>query len=154
MKEHLALFRPRQGAVSTTLKPRRNNWLLAVCIAMAAPAWPAAAQSPPAAEQDQLALEAALQLYSARLLQTAQGRRSYPAAALEQNLSGSVQIEISISSDGKLKAKELVVSSNHRALDQHALQLMELAVPLTEIPSALKGRAFRVPVSVRYVIPE
>jgi len=112
------------------------------------------AQPAPTGQEDQSALEAGLQLYSALLLQTAQGRRSYPAAALEKRLSGRVQVEISIGADGKLEAERVVATSHHRELDEHAMHLMELAVPLTAIPPALRGRAFRVLVSVDYVIPE
>jgi len=132
------------------------GWLLAACAALAAPAWPAPAQpAPPAAlAQDQAAIDAALQLYSARLLQTALKHRGYPRAALEQKLSGVAEIEITVGADGKLKQQNLVGSTHNRELDEHALRLMELAVPLTEIPTALAGRAFRVPVSVNYVIPE
>ena len=133
---------------------RLSCWLLPASIGLALPAWAATAEPAPAAQEEQRAFEAGLQLYSALLLQTAQGRRSYPAAAVEQKLSGRVQIEISIGADGKLKAQRLIASSHHRVLDEHALQLMELAVPLTELPPALRSRAFRVTVSVNYVIPE
>jgi len=135
-----------------------RRWLTAACVALAASAWPAPAQvGSPQTDQptrSQAEVDAALQLYSARLLQTGQKHRSYPAAALEQNLSGVAEIEIDVGADGKLKHKSLVGSSHHRILDEHAMQLMELALPLTEIPSALNGRAFKVHVTVNYVIPE
>lgn len=145
-------LRSRDGSV--ILKQPLNPWLAAVCIALAAPALPALAQTSPAAAQQEDELDAALQLYRARLLQTAQRRRSYPAEALEQRITGTVNVEITVSGDGRLKQKRLLTSSSHGSLDTHALQLLEEAAPLTEVPSALKGRAFRVPVTVNYVLPE
>ena len=135
-----------------------RQWLTAACAALAVLAWPIPAQlaTPETGlpTRSQAEVDAALQLYSARLLQTGQKHRGYPAAALEQNLTGVAAIEIDVGADGKPKHKNLVGSSGHRILDEHALQLMELALPLTEIPSALNGRAFKVHVSVVYVIPE
>ncbi len=133
-----------------------TQWLVAGCIASAAPAWPAPAQTFPAPliAQDQAAIDAALELYSARLLQTAMQHRGYPARALEQRLSGVADIEITIGADGKLQQKSLAGGTHHRVLDEHALQLIEQAVPITAIPSALSGHAFRVKISVNYAIPE
>ena len=135
-----------------------RRWLTAACAALAASAWSAPAQvGSPRTDQparSQAEIDAALQLYSARLLQTGQKQRGYPAAALEQHLSGVATIEIDIGADGKPEHKSLVGSSHHQILDEHAMQLMELALPLTEIPSALNGRAFKVHVTVNYVIPE
>lgn len=137
---------------------RLRRWLTAACAALALSAWPAPAQvgSPQAGPppHSQSAVDAAMQLYGARLLQTGHKHRGYPAAALEQKLSGVATIEVEIGADGKVKHKSLIGSSSHRILDEHAMQLMELALPLTEIPSALTGRAFKVRVSVNYVLPE
>jgi TonB family protein len=148
------------GAVSRAAEsvkpPPRGGWLVAVCAALAAPAWPAPPQTPvpAAAVTDQAAIDAALQLYGARLLHTALQHRGYPEAALQQKVSGVAVVEITVGADGKLKNQTLVGSTRHGVLDEHALQLMQLAVPLTEVPSALSGRAFRVPVSINYVIPD
>ena len=135
-----------------------RRWLAAACAALAASAWTATAQvgSPQTGQpaHTQAEVDAALRLYSARLLQTGQKLRGYPTEALEQNLSGVATIEIDIGADGKATHKHLTGSSGQRILDEHAMQLVELALPLTEIPSALNGRAFKVHVSVNYVIPE
>ena len=137
---------------------RLRRWLTAACAALAVAAWPALAQvdSPQTGQppQSKAAVDSALQLYGARLLQTGHKHRGYPAAALEQKLTGVATIEIGIGADGKVKHKSLVGSSSHSVLDEHAMQLMELALPLTEIPSALTGRAFTLRVSVNYVLPE
>ena len=137
---------------------RLRRWLTAACAALALSAWPAPAQvsSPQAGPppHSQAAVDSAMQLYGARLLQTGHKHRGYPAAALEQKLSGVATIEVEIGADGKVKHKSLIGSSSHRILDEHAMQLLELALPLTEIPSALNGRAFKVHLSGNYVIPE
>ncbi len=134
---------------------------LVALVAAALPAWPAQPEpaAPPgrganSAAEDKAATDAALQLYRAMLLQSAMQRRGYPAQALARRLSGAVDIEITVGADGKLQHETLIGSSGHTLLDEDALGLLQLAVPLTAIPPALVGRAFRLTVSVNYAIPE
>jgi periplasmic protein TonB len=102
----------------------------------------ALAQDSGASLADKVAIDDALQLYGARLLQVSAKVRSYPEAAVAQQIEGTVQVNVTVGADGKLKQRELIRSSGHALLDEHALAMVETAVPLTEIPLALKNRQF------------
>jgi TonB family protein len=97
--------------------------------------------------------DAALQLYTLKLVQTGMKIRTYPAAAQARGEEGSVTVEISMSANGKLDAANLIESSGHASLDSHALALLGQAVPMTEIPAALHNRAFSFRVVLAFKLP-
>ncbi len=107
-----------------------------------------------AAAQAPEAIAAALQLYQYRLLQAGTKLRGYPPEAINSRLEGSTTISLHISAEGALARQTVIQSSGHRILDEHALALLALAVPLTEIPLALHNSAFIVRVVVNYVLPK
>lgn len=107
-----------------------------------------------AAAQAPEAIAAALQLYQYRLLQAGTKLRGYPPEAINSRLEGSTTISLHISAEGALTRQAVIQSSGHRVLDEHALALLALAVPLTEIPLALHNRAFIVRIVVDYVLPK
>ncbi|MBI4293474.1 MAG: TonB family protein [Betaproteobacteria bacterium] len=109
----------------------------------------AAAQDP-----DPEAIAAALQLYQYRLLQAGTKLRGYPPEAVNARLEGSASVSLHISAAGALTRRAVIQSSGHRVLDEHALALLEEAVPLTEIPLALHNRAFIVRIVVAFVLPK
>ena len=95
----------------------------------------------------------ALQLYSARLLQVGRKLGSYPQEAVARRLEGTAQVMVTIAADGSLKQQQLVRSSGHEALDAHAFAILEKAVPLAELPSALKNSQFAVLVTFVFALP-
>ncbi len=99
-------------------------------------------------------MAAALQLYQYRLLQVGMRLRGYPPEAIASRLEGSTTISLHISAEGALARQSVIQSSGHRVLDEHALALLALAVPLTEIPSALHNRAFIVRIVVAFALPK
>jgi protein TonB len=107
-----------------------------------------------AAAQDPEAIGAALQLYQYRLLQVGTKLRGYPPEAVNSRLEGSTTVSLHISAGGALTHQSVIQSSGHRVLDEHALALLALAVPLTEIPLALHNRAFIVRIVVAFVLPK
>jgi protein TonB len=107
-----------------------------------------------AAAQDAEAIGAALELYQYRLLQAGTRLRGYPPEALNSRLEGSTTVSVHISAEGALTHQAVIQSSGHRVLDEHALGLLALAVPLTEIPRALQNRAFVVRIVVAFVLPK
>lgn len=119
-------------------------WFIALwaLVAWAAPGERALAQDP-----------AAIELYKARLLQTGARLRAYPAEAYAQQLSGTVLLTISVSADGQLTRNVLAQSSGHRILDEHALALIEKAVPATQLPLGLRDTAFTIQVAVVFALP-
>ena len=105
-----------------------------------------------AQETDEMA--AALQLYQYRLLQVGTRLRGYPPEALGAHLEGATTISLHISAEGTLARQTVIQSSGHRVLDEHALALLALAVPLTEMPSALHNTAFIVRIVVAFALPK
>ena len=97
--------------------------------------------------------DAALQLYTYKLVQTGMKIRSYPAAAQARGEEGAVTVQISMNANGSLGAADLIESSGHADLDSHALDLLGRAVPMTEIPAALHNRAFAFRVVLSFKLP-
>jgi protein TonB len=117
---------------------------LLACIALAMPAR--------AAGQEE-ARQAALQLYSLRLIQTGAKLKAYPEEAVRQDLTGNAVVSVEIDESGRLLRQTLVKSSGHAILDEHALAMLERAVPQTPVPFGLQNTAFRLLVTVAFVIP-
>jgi len=128
--------------------PARRSALLA-CLALPAGGLLAAA----AFAQSQPEIETALELYRYRLLQSGTRLRAYPPEALEQELEGTVSLELIIAGDGTLRSATLLSSSGHAVLDQGALDLLARAVPLTEIPSTLQNKAFAIRIAIVFRLP-
>lgn len=119
--------------------------LLLALLAGAALAGAARAQSPE--------IDAALQLYRYRLVQTGMKLRSYPADAVAQGLEGTATMDIAVGANGLPSRVALVSSSGHAMLDRYGFDLLTRALPLTEIPSALHNRAFALRVALVFALP-
>jgi len=128
--------------------PARRSALLA-CLALPV----ASLFASTAFAQSQAELETALELYRYRLLQSGTRLRAYPPEALEQQLEGTVSVELIVAGDGTLRSATLLASSGHAALDQGALDLLARAVPLTEIPSTLQNKAFAIRIAIVFRLP-
>lgn len=98
-------------------------------------------------------IDAALQLYTYKLVQAGMKIRSYPAEAQTRAEEGTVTVQIRMSPSGKLQSANLIESSGHASLDRHALELLGQAVPMTEIPAALHNRAFEFRVVLSFKLP-
>jgi TonB family protein len=109
-----------------------------------APLWAAEAEE---------ARDAAMQIYSLRLVQTGAKLEAYPEEAVRDGLEGSAVVSIQIDERGQLVRREVVRSSGHRLLDAHAVSMLEQAVPRTPLPLPLQNTAFRLLVTVSFVIP-
>lgn len=108
----------------------------------------------PANAQSAQEIEAALDLYRYRLLQSTTRLRSYPQQALDDQLEGDCAIELVIAGNGTLKSATLLVSTGHAVLDEHAIMLIHRAAPLTEIPSTLQNKAFAVRFAIAFRLPD
>jgi protein TonB len=78
----------------------------------------------------------------------------YPAAAVRQELNGTVLLRLRISSDGAVAARRVVRSSGAPLLDAAALELVDRAQPLPPLPDAPPGAAIDVVLPVTYKIAE
>ncbi|MGH6617498.1 TonB family protein [Sphingomonas sp.] len=78
----------------------------------------------------------------------------YPAAALREELSGTVMLRLRVQSDGIVFARRVVGSSGVPLLDAAALELVDRAQPLPPLPDAPPGAAIDVVLPVTYRIAE
>lgn len=142
-------WKPPAGSSATALTGRRRAVLQAIICGGATLALPRIACG-----QSQEEIEAALELFRYRLLQTGSRLRdSYPEDALQQRLQGDVSLELVIGPDGKLRSSGLLTSSGYARLDDTARDVIDRALPLTEIPSTLQNKAFAVRVTVVFRLP-
>jgi protein TonB len=78
--------------------------------------------------------------------------RSYPKAALDRKIQGSSVVQLSISSNGRIRSARVEPSSGSEVLDEAALDMVMAAHPKVALPEALRGRSFSVAVPVLFKI--
>jgi protein TonB len=81
--------------------------------------------------------------YLARFRERVQQGLRYPLAARRQGLSGTVEIDVTIDADGRVRAAEVVASSSHSVLDEAATDAVK-RVGQVALPENLPRRALRV----------
>ena len=68
------------------------------------------------------------------------GNLNYPEEAKQLKLYGSLQLTVSIKSDGSLENVEVNRSSGHKALDQAAMRIVRLAAPYAVFSDDLRSK--------------
>ena len=63
------------------------------------------------------------------------GTLNYPQAARDQKIYGSLQLTVSIKSDGAVENVEINRSSGQKILDQAAIRIVNLAAPYAAFPA-------------------
>jgi protein TonB len=81
--------------------------------------------------------------YLRQLRSQIQGSITYPAAARQRGLSGTVLVEIVLQPSGQIERVSLLASSSHEALDRGALDTVRAMRPLP-FPPGLPHRPLRV----------
>jgi periplasmic protein TonB len=66
------------------------------------------------------------------------GNMNYPAAARDQKIYGSLQMTVSIKSDGTVENIEINKSSGSKILDEAAINIVKLAAPYAVFPEEMK----------------
>ncbi len=89
-----------------------------------------------------------LDAYRLALIDAAKRYRRYPVQAMERGWQGRVEIRVVIGADGMIKRTLVKTSSSYQILDDQALDMVKRGKPLTQIPSALRGREFSVDIPV------
>ena len=74
----------------------------------------------------------------------------YPRAARRAGLEGTATVRFVIDRAGALRARELVASSGHAALDRAALELLERAAPYPAWPARAALEAVELTLPVEY----
>jgi len=67
------------------------------------------------------------------------GNLNYPQAARDQKVYGSLQMTVSIKSDGSIEKIEINRSSGQKVLDESAKRIVELSAPFAEFPRDIKN---------------
>lgn len=65
------------------------------------------------------------------------GNLNYPEQARRNNLSGSLVLNVALNPDGKVRSVELRRSSGHKALDDAAMRIVQLASPYAPFPKEI-----------------
>ena len=109
-------------------------------------------QSAPAAEE---ALDAGtLAQYRLAIITAARRYKRYPRAALDNNWQGKVEIRMAIGANGAIAALSVRSGTGHPVLDQQALEMIERAKDMAQIPASLRGQEFVVDIPVIFSLLE
>ncbi|WP_456776822.1 energy transducer TonB [Bradyrhizobium sp. USDA 4369] len=66
-----------------------------------------------------------------------QRAKRYPAAAAAEHQTGTVQLNFTVSRNGRVLSRHIVRSSGSSALDQEVLAMIERAQPLPPFPPSM-----------------
>ena len=92
--------------------------------------------------------------YRLVVLSAARRFKGYPAIAIENNWQGKAEIRVAVDADGSISSVSIRASAGHVLLDLHALEMIERATAASQVPTALRGRAFTVDVPVEFLLRE
>jgi periplasmic protein TonB len=92
--------------------------------------------------------------YRLAIMSAARQFKRYPRVARDQNWQGRVEIRLAIAPSGEISALSVRSSTGYELLDQHALEMIERAKALAQIPPALRGREFSVDIPVVFSLRE
>ena len=92
--------------------------------------------------------------YRLVVLGAARRFKGYPAFAIENNWQGKAEIRVAIGADGSISSLSIRSSAGNALLDQYALEMIERATAASQVPPALRGRAFTVDVPVEFLLRE
>ena len=114
-----------------------------------------ATQAPRAASPQADTLDAGtLAQYRLSLISAARRFKRYPRVALDQNWQGNVDVRMVIAANGEISALIVRSSAGYPVLDQHALEMIDRAKAMTQIPPALRGKEFTVDVPIVFSLRE
>ncbi|HEB58079.1 MAG TPA: energy transducer TonB [Gammaproteobacteria bacterium] len=66
------------------------------------------------------------------------GNLNYPEAAIRQNLSGNLLLDVAINADGSLNEVRILRSSGQPVLDEAAIRIVRMAAPFPPLPQDIK----------------
>jgi protein TonB len=78
----------------------------------------------------------------------------YPPLARERGWTGTAEIEVDVSRQGRPRHILLARSSGHDILDREALAIMTRAAASVALPSSLRGQAFSVRLPVEFELTD
>ncbi len=88
--------------------------------------------------------------YAQQLSRLLASHQEYPRLAAQRGWEGEVRLRLKVARQGNLLSVQVDRSSGHDILDQHAMQLVDLASGLPPLPDGLEGSEISVIVPVNY----
>lgn len=95
-----------------------------------------------------------IRTYRIGLAREARAHRHYPSLARERGWTGTAEVSVDISREGRPRHILLARSSGHDILDREAVQMMARAAASAALPETLRGRAFAVRLPVVFDLDE
>jgi protein TonB len=92
--------------------------------------------------------------YRLAVMSAARQFKRYPRVARDQSWQGRVEIRLAIAPGGEISALSVRSSTGYELLDQHALEMIERAKALVQIPPALRGKEFSMDIPVVFSLRE
>ncbi len=90
--------------------------------------------------------------YKIQLAKYSEKYMKYPRAALEQNVEGTAYVKVVMGADGRSREVTIATSSGVEMLDKAAIEMVRKALPITEIPGALRNKEFPTILPVNFNI--
>jgi periplasmic protein TonB len=122
-----------------------------------APPPPPPAPAPRAQQQPTIgpAVDAAvLREYGAVVSSAVAKKKVYPRLAMMRHWQGTTDLKLQIAADGAMKSLSVARSSGFDVLDEQAMKMVKDALPLPNLPDALRGREFAIDIPVAFKLQE
>lgn len=85
-----------------------------------------------------------IRAYRIGLAREAKAHRRYPPLARDRGWTGTAEVSVDVSREGRARQILLARSSGHDILDREAVQMMSRAAASAALPDSLRGREFAV----------
>jgi len=123
-------------------------------LAPSALAAPMVTAAPPPAPAAAVPDAGTLAQYRLAIIAAARRYKRYPRVALDNNWQGKVEIRMAVAANGAISNLSVRTSAGHQVLDQQALEMIERAKTMAQIPPALRGREFVMEIPVIFSLLE
>jgi protein TonB len=81
-------------------------------------------------------------------------KKVYPRLALMRRWQGTAVLKLQVAPDGSLRSVNLLQSSGFDVLDEQAVKMVKDAMPLPNLPDALRGRDFAIDIPVAFKLQD
>jgi protein TonB len=95
-----------------------------------------------------------LRAYRIDLARSARAHKRYPVLARERGWTGTAEVRVAVSAEGRARQVLLARSSGHELLDREALAMLSRAAAASPVPESLRGREFAVSLAVTFDLDE
>jgi protein TonB len=81
-------------------------------------------------------------------------KKVYPRLAVMRHWQGVTDLKLQIAVDGAVKSLSITRSSGYEVLDDQAMKMVKDALPLPNVPEALRGREFAIDIPVAFKLQD